>query len=123
MSSCLTSRARSFCPSIVLGDSRKPETNQFEMVRALRPSLAGLPDASLPAERSHPDIVPGRLRGQSDLHAASEGKTAARSIYHLSSGTGSETFQELTTSSREARWCRGPCIFRDESREASSLKR
>jgi len=75
-----------FRPSIVLGDSRRPETNQFEMVRAFV-FLAGLP--ALPFRSTDKvDIVPVDYVAEaiSTLH---QKEKPAHEIYHLSSGTGS----------------------------------
>ncbi|HEX4001667.1 MAG TPA: SDR family oxidoreductase [Candidatus Acidoferrales bacterium] len=94
-----------FRPSIVLGDSRKPETNQFDMVRAFV-FLAGLP--ALPFRATdRVDIVPvDYVAGAiSKLHLQ---ERTAHEIYHLSSGTGSETFQELTDALAKAQGKRGP---------------
>jgi thioester reductase-like protein len=97
-----------FRPSIVLGDSRKAETNQFDMVRAFV-FLAGLP--ALPfrsADRI--DIVPvDYVAGAiSTLHQKIK---PDHEIYHLSSGTGSETFQELTTVLARGQGKRGPAYL------------
>jgi long-chain acyl-CoA synthetase len=94
-----------FRPSIVLGDSRKPETNQFDMVRAFV-FLAGLP--ALPFRATdRVDIVPvDYVAGAiSKLHMQ---ERTAYEIYHLSSGTGSETFQQLTDALSKAQGKRGP---------------
>lgn len=82
-----------FRPSIVLGDSRRPETNQFDMVRAFV-FLAGLP--ALPFRATDKiDIVP--VDFVADAVATLHQKpNPAHQIYHLSSGTGSETFAQLT---------------------------
>ena len=82
-----------FRPSIVLGDSRRPETTQFDMVRAFV-FLAGLPLLPFrPTDRI--DIVPVDYVAESvvTLH---QKKNPEHEIYHLSSGTGSETFDQLT---------------------------
>jgi thioester reductase-like protein len=106
-----------FRPSIVLGDSRRPETNQFEMVRAFV-FLAGLP--ALPFRATdRVDIVPvDYVAGAiSRLH---QQERTAHEIYHLSSGTGSETFQELTDALSKAQGKRGPMYM--PSLEAPSSK-
>jgi thioester reductase-like protein len=94
-----------FRPSIVLGDSRRPETNQFDMVRAFV-FLARLP--VLPF-RPHTriDIVPVDFVADSvaTLH---QKRQPAREIYHLSSGTASETFLELTDALSKAQRKHGP---------------
>ncbi len=82
-----------FRPSIVLGDSRRPETTQFDMVRAFV-FLAGLPVLPFrPTDRI--DIVPVDYVAESvvELHQKANPE---HEIYHLSSGTGSETFGQLT---------------------------
>ena len=94
-----------FRPSIVLGDSRRPETNQFEMVRAFV-FLAGLP--VLPFRSTDKvDIVPvDYVAGAiSTLH---QKEKPAHEIYHLSSGTRSETFVQLTDALAKAQDKRGP---------------
>lgn len=94
-----------FRPSIVLGDSRRPETNQFEMVRAFV-FLAGLP--ALPFRATDKiDIVPvDYVAGAiATLH---EKEKPAHEIYHLSSGVDSETFVQLTDALAKAQGKRGP---------------
>ena len=94
-----------FRPSIVLGDSRRPETNQFEMVRAFV-FLAGLP--ALPFRATgRVDIVPVDYVADaiSTLH---QKEKPAYDIYHLSSGTDSETFVELTNALAKSQGKRGP---------------
>jgi len=82
-----------FRPSIVLGDSRRPETTQFDMVRAFV-FLAGLP--VLPFRSTDRlDIVPVDYVAESIVTLHQKQKPA-HEIYHLSSGTGSETFGQLT---------------------------
>jgi thioester reductase-like protein len=94
-----------FRPSIVLGDSRRPETNQFEMVRAFV-FLAGLP--ALPFRATDKvDIVP--VDYVADAIAALHLKEKpAHEIYHFSSGSDSETFAELTSALAKAQGKRGP---------------
>lgn len=82
-----------FRPSIVLGDSRRAETTQFEMVRAFA-FLAGF--RVLPFRPSDKiDIVPVDYVAQAVafLH---QKEAPAHNVYHLSSGSGSQTFRELT---------------------------
>jgi thioester reductase-like protein len=82
-----------FRPSIVLGDSHKPETNQFDMVKAFV-FLASLP--VLPFRPSDKvDIVPVDYVASaiSRLHLKDRPE---HEIYHLSSGADSETYKELT---------------------------
>src|SRR5579862_508469 len=97
-----------FRPSIVLGDSRRPETNQFDMVRAFV-FLAGLP--VLPFRPSDKiDIVPVDYVADAivTLHLK---PNPAHEIYHLSSGTSSETFSELTGALAKAQGKRGPMFM------------
>ena len=94
-----------FRPSIVLGDSRRPETNQFDMVRAFV-FLAGLPALPFrPAARI--DIVPVDFVADAVATLHQKDRTA-HEIYHLSSGTDSETFVELTDALSKAQGKRGP---------------
>jgi thioester reductase-like protein len=82
-----------FRPAIVLGDSRRPETTQFDMVQAFS-VLASLPVLPLrPSDRI--DIVPADYVGKAIVHIH---QSAAPKYprYHLSSGTGSQTYRELT---------------------------
>ena len=94
-----------FRPSIVLGDSRRPETNQFDMVRAFV-FLAGLP--ALPFRSTDRiDIVP--VDYVADAIAALHQKAEPEhEIYHLSSGVESETFVELTDALAKTQGKRGP---------------
>ena len=94
-----------FRPSIVLGDSRKPETNQFDMVRAFV-FLASLPVLPFHA-RHRVDIVPVDYVAAaiSRLHLKEKPEY---SIYHLSSGRDSETYGELTAALASARGKRAP---------------
>ena len=82
-----------FRPSIVLGDTRRAETTQFDMVRAFV-FLAALPVLPLRAS-DQIDIVPVNYVAESvvTLH---QKEGSAHEIYHLSSGKGSETFAQLT---------------------------
>lgn len=94
-----------FRPAIVLGDSTRAETTQFDMVQAFD-VLAGLPALPLrPNDRV--DIVPANYVSKAivTIHQKSE---AAHGIYHLSSGTGSQTFRELTDALAQAGGWRRP---------------
>jgi thioester reductase-like protein len=94
-----------FRPSIVLGDSRRPETNQFDMVRAFV-FLAGLP--ALPFRpTARIDIVPVDFVADA-VAMLHQKERPAHEIYHLSSGTDSETFVELTDALSKAQGKRGP---------------
>jgi thioester reductase-like protein len=82
-----------FRPAIVLGDSRKPETTQFDMVQAFS-VLASLPVLPLrPDDRI--DIVPADYVGKA-IVAIHQKESPAHKTYHLSSGTGSQTYREIT---------------------------
>ncbi|HET9407661.1 MAG TPA: SDR family oxidoreductase [Candidatus Sulfotelmatobacter sp.] len=82
-----------FRPSIVLGDSRHPETTQFDMVRSFV-FLAGLP--ALPFRATDKiDIV--NVDFVADAITALHQKDQPRfDTYHLSSGVDSQTFRQLT---------------------------
>jgi thioester reductase-like protein len=85
-------------PSIVLGDSRFPETTQFDMVRAFAmlaqlPVLPFNPDWRL-------DIVPADYVSKAivQIHQADKPRWSA---YNLSSGTSSLTYRQVTDALRE----------------------
>jgi thioester reductase-like protein len=83
-----------FRPAIVLGDSRWPQTTQFDMVQAFD-VLARLPVLPLrPDDRI--DIVSANYVGKA-IVSIHQKDSPAHTIYHLSSGAGSQTFRELTT--------------------------
>jgi thioester reductase-like protein len=89
-----------FRPAIVLGDSHRPETTQFDMVQAFS-VLASLPVLPLkPNDRI--DIVPADYVGKAivNIHQKDAPKYPR---YHLSSGAGSQTYRELTDALAEAR--------------------
>jgi long-chain acyl-CoA synthetase len=89
-----------FRPSIVLGDSRRAETTQFEMVRAFV-FLAQLPVLPLrPDDRV--DIVPVNFVAQS-VATIHQKEKPHHDTYHLSSGAGSETFRKITDALARAR--------------------
>lgn len=88
-----------FRPSIVMGDSRRPETSQFDMVQAFS-VLAQMPVLPLrPNDRV--DIVPANYVGKAivTIHQKAE---PAHGVYHLSSGTGAQTYREITDALAEA---------------------
>ena len=97
-----------FRPSIVLGDSRYPETTQFEMVKAFV-FLAGL--AVLPfRSRDKIDIV--NVDFVADAIATLHQKDNPQyDTYHLSSGKDSQTFRQLTASLAAAQNKRGPIFL------------
>ncbi|HWP83874.1 MAG TPA: SDR family oxidoreductase [Terriglobia bacterium] len=83
-----------FRPSIVLGHSRHGETTQFDMARAFV-ILAGLPVLPFrPTDRL--DIVPVDYVADSivSLHLK---ERPHHEIYHLSAGTQSQTYRDITT--------------------------
>src|SRR5216683_451216 len=88
-----------FRPAIVLGDSRRPETTQFDMVQAFS-VLASLPVLPLrPADRI--DIVPADYVGKA-IVTIHQKKSPVYPRYHLSSGSGSQTYRELTDALAQA---------------------
>ena len=94
-----------FRPSIVLGDSRYPQTTQFDMVKAFV-FLAGLP--ALPFRPNdkidivNVDFVADAI---STLHSK---ENPQYDTYHLSSGIGSQTFREVTNALAAAQEKRAP---------------
>jgi len=97
-----------FRPSIVLGDSRKAETTQFDMVKAFV-FLAGLPVLPFrPNDRI--DIV--NVDFVADAIAALHQKQQTlHNTYHLSSGRSSQTFRELTNALAAAQQKRPPVFL------------
>ncbi len=86
-------------PSIVLGDSRFPETVQFDMVRAFV-FLAKLP--VLPLDGSwRMDIVPANYVG-AGIVAVHMQDNPEHDAYNLSTGTASPTYREITAAMRDA---------------------
>ena len=107
-----------FRPSIVLGDSQRPETTQFDMVRAFV-FLAGLP--ALPFRSTDRiDIVPVDYVAES-IVALHQKQNPMHEIYHLSSGTGSETFGQLTRALAEAAGKMEPLYWPGLERQFSSV--
>ena len=94
-----------FRPAIVMGDSRRADTSQFDMVQAFD-LLARLPVLPL---RPHDkiDIVPADYVGKA-IVTIHQKEQPAHGIYHLSAGVGSQTYQELTDSLAEAGSWRRP---------------
>jgi thioester reductase-like protein len=84
-----------FRPAIVMGDSRRAETSQFDMVQAFD-LLARLPVLPL---RPHDkiDIVPADYVGKA-IVTIHQKEQPVYGIYHLSAGTDSQTYKELTDS-------------------------
>jgi thioester reductase-like protein len=97
-----------FRPSIVLGDSRYPQTTQFDMVRSFV-FLAGLP--ALPFRSTDKiDIVNVDFVAEA-IAALHLKENPSYDTYHLSSGVGSQTFRELTTALASAQGKRGPVFL------------
>jgi len=97
-----------FRPSIVLGDSRRPETTQFDMVRAFV-FLGNLPVLPFrPGDRV--DIVP--VDYVADAIVFLHCKAAPEhEIYHLSSGVASQTFRQLADALAAARGAMKPLFW------------
>jgi len=97
-----------FRPSIVLGDSRRAETTQFDMVRAFV-FLAGLPVLPFRAD-DQVDIV--NVDFVADAIATLHQKPQTQyDTYHLSSGKDSQTFRELTAALAAAQQKRSPVFM------------
>ncbi|HKW61090.1 MAG TPA: SDR family oxidoreductase [Candidatus Acidoferrum sp.] len=97
-----------FRPAIVLGDSTRPETSQFDMVQAVH-FLARMPVLPLcPSDRI--DIVSANYVGKAVV-TIHQKETPAYGIYHLSSGTGSQTYLELTEAIAKAGGMRRPLFW------------
>jgi nucleoside-diphosphate-sugar epimerase len=93
-----------FRPSIVLGNSRYAATTQFDMVKAFV-FLAGLP--VLPFRPNDKiDIV--NVDFVADAIATLHQTEPKYDTYHLSSGTGSQTFREVTDALARAQQKRKP---------------
>ena len=107
-------------PSIVLGDSARPETTQFDMVRAFDffSRLAVLP--LRPADRI--DIVPANWVGKSivTLHRK---QLLAHDTYHLSAGAASPTFRDITRQLAKERGSREPFFVPALERPFTALVR
>jgi thioester reductase-like protein len=97
-----------FRPSIVLGDSRYADTTQFDMVKAFV-FLAGLKALPFrPTDRIDIVNVDFVAEAIATLHQKAEPKYDS---YHLSSGTGSQTFRELTEALSAAQHKRAPLFL------------
>jgi thioester reductase-like protein len=94
-----------FRPSIVLGDSRYPETTQFDMVRSFV-FLAGLPVLPFRPDDKidivNVDFVADAI---STLHMKAN---PLHDTYNLSSGNGSQSFREVTAALAAEQSKRGP---------------
>lgn len=97
-----------FRPSIILGDSRYPETTQFDMVRSFV-FLAGLP--ALPFRPTDQiDIVNVDFVSES-IVTIHQKENPLYDIYHLSSGKASQTFKVLTDALAQAQNKRSPLFL------------
>ena len=97
-----------FRPSIVLGDSRRPETTQFDMVRAFV-FLAGLRVLPL-RPRDRVDIV--NVDFVADAIATLHVKDRTEyDTYHLSSGRDAQTFRQITQALAGAQERHGPIFL------------
>jgi nucleoside-diphosphate-sugar epimerase len=97
-----------FRPAIVLGDSRRPETSQFDMVQAVH-FLARMPVLPLrPQDKI--DIVPANYVGKAVV-TIHQKDMPGYGIYHLSSGQGSQTYAELTEAIAQAGGMRRPLFW------------
>ena len=97
-----------FRPAIVLGDSRHAETSQFDMVQALD-VLVRMPVLPL-RPKDKIDIVPANYVSKA-IVAIHQQEEPSHGIYHLSSGTESETYRELTDALAEAGGWRRPAYW------------
>jgi len=94
-----------FRPSIVLGDSRRAETTQFDMVKAFV-FLAGLPALPFrPTDKIDIVNVDFVAHAIATLHQKDQPQY---DTYHLSSGTASQTFREITNALASAQQKRKP---------------
>jgi thioester reductase-like protein len=97
-----------FRPSIVLGDSRRAETTQFDMVKAFV-FLAGLPVLPFrPSDKIDIVNVDFVADAVATLH---QKESPLYDTYHLSSGVDSQTFRELTNTLAAEQNKRGPIFM------------
>src|SRR5258708_29829472 len=106
-----------FRPAVVLGDSRRAEASQCDMVQAFN-VLAQMPVLPL---RPHDkiDIVPANYVGKA-IVTIHQKDAPAHGIYHLSSGTGSQTYLELTDAIAQAGGMLRPMFWPSLGRPFSS---
>ncbi|MGH9677832.1 MAG: SDR family oxidoreductase, partial [Candidatus Acidiferrum sp.] len=97
-----------FRPAIILGDSRHAQTSQFDMLQALD-VLVRLPVLPL-RSRDKIDIVPANYVSKA-IVTIHQKDAPAHGIYHLSSGTGSQSYRELTDALAEAGGWRRPAYW------------
>ena len=107
-----------FRPSIILGDSRHAQTTQFDMVRAFV-FLAGLPVLPFRSD-DRIDIVPVDFVAES-IVALHQKERPEHTTYHLSSGTESQTFRQLTDTLAEVQQKRGPVFMPKLERPFTSV--
>jgi thioester reductase-like protein len=106
-----------FRPAIVMGDSRGPETSQFDMVQAFD-VLARFPVLPLrPNDRI--DIVPANYVSKA-IVTIHQKEQPAHGIYHLSSGEGSQSYHEITDALAESGHGRHPAFMPSLGRPFSS---
>lgn len=86
-----------FRPSTVLGDSRFPETTQFDMVRAFV-MLTRMPVVPL-SPKARIDVVSADYVGRAIVHIHQKAKPE-HDIYHLSSGADSLSYQQIVDALR-----------------------
>ena len=97
-----------FRPAIVIGDSQRAATSQFDMVLAFH-FLARMPVLPLrPHDRI--DIVPANYVGKAVV-TIHQKDAPAHCTYHLSSGTESQTYAELTEAIAQAGGMRRPLFW------------
>jgi thioester reductase-like protein len=96
-----------FRPAIVMGDSGRAETSQFDMVQAFD-VLARMPVLPLRAN-DRIDIVPANYVGKA-IVTIHQKPAPAHDIYHLSSGQGSQTYCEITDALAAAGGLRRPAF-------------
>ena len=97
-----------FRPSIVLGDSRYPETTQFDMVKAFV-FLAGLPVLPFrPTDKIDIVNVDFVAEAIATLHQKAQPE---HEIYHLSSGIDSQNFRDITRALAAAQNKRAPVFL------------
>jgi len=97
-----------FRPSIVLGDSRRGETTQFDMVKAFV-FLAGLPVLPFrPDDKVDIVNVDFVAHAIATLHQKDQ---TQHDTYHLASGKESQTFRELTSALAAAQQKRPPVFM------------
>jgi len=101
--------AYDFSSAIVLGDSASRETTQFDMVQAFSRACEPTRTTLRPDDRI--DIVPADYVGKAIVAIHQKG-SAAHNTYHLSAGTGSQTYRELTDAlAKDGGWRKPMYVF------------